>query len=213
MISSFESITTTREVTTKTLMLNSSPGNCLTLHLSTMAVPVLDEILKSKFFSDGKGMVLLKEYEERGHLHGRTTSDTRNTLTSSLVKFRLCNRIVDFKMHFLSNSSSVNSKFSVKFLANLGSESATIINIFHQPMNVLKRNHARLKSLSEWEEISTEYLKSIIEQHRRYEYIYLDDNYIKEILALHLNIRILHLTKNISRGHIGKAIFENEYIV
>ena len=128
------------------------------------------------------------------------------------------NRIANVDLHILSNPSTLAGRFRTYYVTTLGTGSVIVVKASYQNSTQLKKTNAY--SLSEWQQIASEYLggafplkNSIICQHARFTDIYIDDNYLREILSLRLHIKILNLPGNVTSGHITTIIFKTKYCV
>ena len=172
-------------------------------------------------YVEGKGLILSQNYFERSSIDANNTLDTSEPLTQAIYRsYRMRNRIADIDLHILSNPSTLSGRFRIRFLTTLGTGSGMVLKVSYQKSAELKKNNIYLQSLSEWQQIASEYLgnafplnNSIICQHARLTDIYIDDKYLLEILSLNLHIKVLNLPANVTDGYITTIIFETKYCV
>ena len=172
-------------------------------------------------YVEGKGLIMSKNYHERSSIDANNTLDTSEPLTQAIhMGYLMKNRIADVDLHILSNPSTLSGRFRIRFLTTLSTGSRVVLKVSFQKSAELKKNNIYLQSLSEWQQIASEYLgnafplnNSIICQHARLTDIYIDDKYLREILSLSLHIKILNLPVNVTDGYITTIIFETNYCV
>ena len=172
-------------------------------------------------YVEGKGLILSQKYLERSSTDANNTLDTSEPLTQAIYRsYRMRNRIADIDLHILSNPSTLSGRFRIRLLTTLGTGSEMVLKVSYQTSAELKKNNIYFQSLSEWQQIASEYLgnafplnNSIICQHARLTDIYIDDKYLLEILSLNLHIKVLNLPANVTDGYITTIIFETDYCV